>query len=124
MEAEEAGVEWLRWAGFSDAHRLGDDLPEGISGTGVRAVATFDPLPMDRSSLISVHRWADQHEARAVSFSFAGWTSDSFEMAEELEIALLRYTFAGTIEPDNVEARRLAAGARRPARPAPDRKTH
>lgn len=117
-------MDWLRWVGFADARRVGGERPEGISGTGVRASVTFDSLPLGASRLASVHRWADLHGACAIAFSFAGWTPDTYEIAERLDVALLRYTFAGNIEADNVQARSLVANRRPAPRREPERKGH
>lgn len=106
MEAEEIAVDWLHWSGFEDARRLGRALPEGISGHGVRAQAAFDPLPMTRTDLEALSDWADQHDAIAVSFTFAGWTSDAYELAARRGIPLIRFTFAGNVEPNNAAAQR------------------
>ena len=107
MEAEEIAVDWLHWAGFEDARRLGQSLPEGISGHGVRAQAAFDPLPMTRGDLEALSDWAYRHDAIAISFTFAGWTSDAYELAVQRHIPLIRFTFAGNVEPNNAAAHRL-----------------
>ncbi|AWT54184.1 hypothetical protein [Mycolicibacterium smegmatis] len=107
IEAEELAVDWLRWVGFPDAARLGETAPQGIAGTAVRALALFDPLPATRDHLEALRRWAAAHDAEPVSFSFAGWTPDTFDLAAELSIPLVRFTFAGNIEPNNAAAQRL-----------------
>ncbi|MDV3126981.1 hypothetical protein M1247_18810 [Mycobacterium sp. 21AC1] len=117
-------MDWLRWVGFADARRVDNERPEGISGTGVRASVTFDSLPLGPSRLASLHRWADLHGACVVAFSFAGWTPDTYEIAGQLDIALLRYTFAGNIEADNPQARSLVAHRRQAPRREPERKRH
>lgn len=109
MEAEELAVEWLRWVGFRDARRLADATPEGIAGTDVRAVAAFDPLPLEPSDLAALSRWATRHGAAAISFAFAGWTTDAYELAERLDVALVRFTFAGNVEASNAASCNLVA---------------
>ncbi len=108
IEAEELCVQWLQCVGISDARRLGSTLSKGISGKSLRATVVFDPLPIEPHELIMLHRWADYFDSQPVSFSFAGWTPDSYQVAAKLNIALARFTFAGHVEPDNDAAALLA----------------
>jgi hypothetical protein len=44
-----------------------------------------------------------------VSFTFAGWTPETFRWADERSIPLVRFTFAGHLDPSNAAARQLAS---------------
>lgn len=109
LEAEELAVEWLRWIGVGDAVRVGGDVALGIVGTDVRADVRFDPLPLERESLerLTTHFRADG-ASLVVSFTFAGWTPAAFTWAEQHDVALVRFTFAGHLDPSNETARTLA----------------
>jgi hypothetical protein len=105
VEAEELAVEWLQWIGIVDAARLDNLHALGIHGGSVRANVSFDPLPMERDTLMRVvgHLRADG-AGLVVSFAFAGWTPAAFAWAEEQDVPLVRFTFAGHLDPSNHSA--------------------
>lgn len=105
VEAEELAVEWLRWIGVEDAVRLDELHAVGVRGSGTRAEVSFDPLPMERDALARVvdHFRADGADL-VVSFTFAGWTPLAYAWANEQKVALVRFTFAGHLDPSNYAA--------------------
>jgi hypothetical protein len=110
VEAEEIAVDWLHWLGFAGARRRGAELALGIEGAGIVADVTFDPLPMERRALEAMVQQSGAAPGRFVSFTFAGWSPASFVWAQEHNVSLVRFTFAGTLDPSNDPARRLRSG--------------
>ena len=108
VEAEELAVEWLRWIGIADAARLDDLRALGVRGGGARADVSFDPLPMEQKTLVRIidHFRADD-AALVASFTFAGWTPEAFAWADEQGVPLVRFTFAGHLDPSNLAAKAL-----------------
>lgn len=107
VEAEEIAVAWLRWRGFHDVRRLGTGEARGVLGAEVFADVTFEPLPIERAELeqrVTVSGWSP---AAYVSFSFAGWTPELIAWADVIGLPLIRFTFAGSVEPVNEPAHRL-----------------
>lgn len=108
-EAEEIAVDWLRSLGFDDVGRIDQEHPSGLRGTGIVADVSFDPLPMEREVLQALVQDSKEQVGAFVSFAFAGWDPESLAWAEAHAIPLVRFTFAGTLEPSNDPARRLRA---------------
>jgi hypothetical protein len=108
IEAEEIAVTWLHWRGFRDARRIGAREAHGIRGTGIFADVTFDPLPMEREDLQARLARSGSDPAAFVSFAFAGWSPELLAWADRHLLPLVRFTFAGSVEPANGPARRLA----------------
>jgi hypothetical protein len=107
IEAEELGVGWLQSRGFVDVRRIGEDRALGLQGSQIIAGVSFDPLPMKGDVLRSLVAHARPHTF--VSFTFAGWTSNAVAWANENHVPLIRFTFAGTLDPSNEAARHLRA---------------
>lgn len=111
VEAEAIAVDWMRWVGVSDARRVDTEQPLGIVGSPLSAGVYFDPLPMELGTLEELHLWASEKRSSAACFTFAGWTRAAHEFAEAFRIPLVRFTFAGHLEPTNAAAASLVEAA-------------
>ncbi len=109
IEAEEIAVDWLHWLGYEDAARTGSDRALGIRGTHIVADVTFDPLPMEREVLAALVADSEADPGCFFSFAFAGWSPETYNWADEHDVPLVRFTFAGGLDPSNESARRLRA---------------
>jgi len=112
LEAEDLALDWLRWVGFGRARRLDVTSAAGIRAEGLYAFASFDPLPLERSMLEdSLGPWRGE-TVQLASFAFAGWSAEAIDWADRHGVALIRFTFAGDLDPSNARARELEGRTR------------
>lgn len=113
LEAEDLALDWVRWVGFDRARRLDATSAAGIRAAGLYAFASFDPLPLERSTLEdNLAPWLEE-TIQLASFAFAGWSAEAIDWADRHGVALIRFTFAGDLDPSNPRARQLEGRTRR-----------
>jgi Protein of unknown function (DUF2510) len=102
-DAEEIAVEWLRWFGFRDAHSTvaGTDGLVDVRGTAMVAHVQTQLIPAGQPDLRRLHSIAAVERAVSIFFSLNDYTPEGKGWAEEVGIALFRFTHAGEAEPVN-----------------------
>ena len=113
-EAEEMVALWVRWLGWPDAETTvvtGDGGIDVIgSGPGGRAVAQvkFEAKPTGRDRLQALFGAGHGVGATAwLFFNSAGYTVHAVDWADEVGMALFRFTLDGDIQPENQSAEDL-----------------
>lgn len=123
-EAEEVAAEWLRWFGFDDAKSTGVGPDGGVDVRGKALVAQvkMHMVPIGRPDLQRLHGIAVTEGAVSVFFSLTDYTRDAKEWADQVRMALFRFSQVGEAEPVNGYAEVLAQRAeQRQPRPASQR---
>ncbi len=124
-EAEEVAAEWLRWFGFDDAEATGVGSDGGVDVRGKAMVAQvkMHMVPIGRPDLQRLHGVAVTERAVSVFFSLTDYTREAKEWAEQVRMALFRFTSVGEVEPVNGYAAALVERAEhqspRPVQPQP-----
>src|ERR1700677_1094483 len=112
-EAEEVAAEWLRWFGFNDAERPPEGADGGVDVRGRSLVAQvkMHMVPVGRPDLQRLHGVAVTETAVSVFFSLTDYTREAREWADQVGMALFRFSVAGEAEPVNSYAASLAQQA-------------
>ncbi len=109
QEAEEVAAEWLRWFGFEDAKATGAGADGGVDVRAKSMVAQvkMHMVPVGRPDLQRLHGVATTEGAVALFFSLTDYTREAKEWAEQVGMALFRFSPAGEAEPVNGYAKVL-----------------
>lgn len=109
LEAEEAAAEWLRWFGFEDAKATGAGADGGIDVRAKSMVAQvkMHMVPVGRPDLQRLYGVATTEGAVSVFFSLTDYTRDARDWAEQVGMALFRFSPAGEAEAVNEYAKVL-----------------
>jgi hypothetical protein len=112
-EAEEVAAEWLRWFGFEDAEAtgVGSDGGVDVRGTAMVAQVKMHMVPIGRPDLQRLYGVAVAKAAVPVFFSLTDYTRDAKEWADQVRMALFRFSPVGETEPVNGYASALAERA-------------
>ena len=102
-EAEHVAAEWLRWFGFADAQTTGRGADGGVDVRGRSMVAQvkMHMVPVARPDLQRLYGVATTEDAVSVFFSLTDYTRDAKEWADQVGMALFRFSPAGEAEPVN-----------------------
>ena len=112
-EAEQVAADWLRWFGFDDAKPTGAGADGGVDVRAKAMVAQvkMHMVPVGRPDLQRLHGVATTEGAVSVFFSLTDYTRDAKQWAEQVGMALFRFSPAGEAEPVNGYATALAERA-------------
>lgn len=126
LEAEDRAAEWLRWFGFEDAKSTGAGADGGVDVRGKSMVAQvkMHMVPIGRPDLQRLYGVAQTESAVSVFFALTDYTRDARAWADQVGMALFRFSPAGEAEPINEYAEVLqnaaehrTAAAEAPVRP-------
>jgi hypothetical protein len=120
QDAELAMVAWMRWLGFTDAHRNpvgqngGSDGGFDILATHGLGEVKYRKGPIGRPFLQQLHGETATRGLSGVYFSHGGYTSTAPEYADQdaVKMALFSFTDNGVIAPVNIHAQNLYTAAR------------
>jgi hypothetical protein len=103
LEAEEVAAEWLSWFGFVDIKATGAGADGGVDVRGKSLVAQvkMHMVPIGRPDLQRLYGAAQAENAVSAFFSLTDYTRDAKAWADQVGMALFRFSPAGEAEPTN-----------------------
>ncbi len=103
LEAEDVAAEWLNWFGFTDAKSTGSGADGGVDVRAKSMVAQvkMHMAPIGRPDLQRLYGVATTENAVSVFFSLTDYTRDAKVWADQVGMALFRFSPAGEAEPTN-----------------------
>ena len=116
-QAERNARDWMRYMGFADAEltQAGSDGGIDVEGRKVLAQVKYKAHAVGRASLQQlVGARLKAHDKQLLFFTGSGYSAHAVEYANDMDIALFRYSVFGQVEPLNSTAEQLLAPASSP----------
>lgn len=96
-EVEQAACDWLRYWGYDDARLTsrGSDGGVDVTATGIVAQVKAEAVPTGRPVVQAITGIAAVRDCRAAVFSWAGFTRQAVEFANQADVALYELDMVG-----------------------------